>query len=102
MQSYQQTTKSVTVRQTVYAVEKFGILYIQINTRGFYFRETSRRRSFAKIKHSRNGEITLPLFDVVNPVTNLNVALLYFNANCKNKIIAKKSKFTVPRATSMT
>ena len=31
---------------------------------GFYFRETSRMRSFARIRPSRNGEITLPLPDI--------------------------------------
>ena len=33
-------------------------------SQGFYFRETSRMRSFVKIKPSRNGEITLPFPDV--------------------------------------
>ena len=30
----------------------------------FYFRETSQIRSFVRIKHSQNGEITLSVSDV--------------------------------------
>ena len=40
------------------------ILYIRKFSRGVYFRETSHRRSFVKIKSSRNGEITLSFTDI--------------------------------------
>ena len=53
-------------------------------SRGFYFRETSRMRSFAKIKPSRNGEIT-----------NLNVRNMSFNSFRENKIHAKITEYTV-------
>ena len=62
-----------------------------------YFRETSHRRSFVKIKSSRNGEIILPFTDIVNlPLSGiLNVANMFINAIHENKILAKMSELTV-------
>ena len=55
-------------------------------------------RSFAKIKPSRNGEITLLFTDIGKSCPShefFNFANMSFNAIRENKILTKISEFTV-------
>ena len=64
---------------------------------GFIFRETSHVRSFAKIKPSRIGEITLLFTDIGKSRTCHKFSIIEnmcFNAIRKNKILPKISEFT--------
>ena len=61
-----------------------------------YFRETSRMRSFAKIKTREMKKTLCPLLIQLNhaKVANLYLANMSFNAFRENKILEKISEFT--------
>ena len=66
--------------------------------RGFYFRETSRMRSFAKIESSQNGEIKLSFTDIVKSCPSrefLAFQICYLRLFAKIKFSRKISGFTV-------
>ena len=63
--------------KTVQLVSFCSLLLIRIFSRGFYFRESSRMRSFVKIKPSRNGQITLMFTDAHRPSRNFLAWKIY-------------------------